>query len=133
MYLLAVPYAHISKTVRQARFKAACDLIKINQALICPVIYKHTLNEINGDYENPFLDLSFIRATDGLYVYQLPGWETDKDIQKMVDYYSLIKLPITYNHPMEQHMSGAFLDLWVQENLIGRNLNASTSRGFTKL
>lgn len=133
MYLLAVPYDHISKTVRQARFKAACDLVRTSNHFICPLIYHHAIREMNGGYENPYLDLAFIRATDGLYVYQLPGWEVDKDIQKLVDYYSLIKLPITYNQPIDQHMNGAFLDLWNQENLIGRNLNASTPRGFTKL
>lgn len=114
MYLLAIPYQGENDILKKARFKAACDVIQCHgEGVFCPMIYEHTLKEVNGEEpKTGSLYSSFMRTANGLFVYQLPGWQADPVVNDLINFFSLTKQTVTYLEPLPQHMTGAYAEVW---------------------
>lgn len=113
MYLLAVPYQEDNEILKKARFKAACDIIAYNgKDVFCPIIYQHTLKEMNGVCDLSFFHKVFMKIADGLFVYRLPGWESDKVVMEMIQFFTLTNQTVNYIDPLPEHLSGAFAEAW---------------------
>ena len=113
MYLLTIPYQGGNDLVKRARFKVACDMVhQYDGDIFCPVIYEHTLKEVNGEADIKKLYKTFMKIAEGLMVYKLPGWETDLNIQEMINFFSLTNQPVIYLEPLQEHMCGSYLEVW---------------------
>lgn len=113
MYLLAIPYQKDNNIVRKARFKIACDMVQYHKnKVFCPIIYEHTLYEMNGESDISSLYNNFMRMAEGLFVYKIPGWNTDPMIIRLINFFSLTNQTVTYIEPLPEHMTGAYAEVW---------------------
>jgi hypothetical protein len=89
---LACPYTHKNKKVQEQRamiatlISAELSTSKTPKAVISPLTLSHAqalmLKSIKTDWAQwANIDLSFIRASDELYVIHLPGWERSVGVQ----------------------------------------------------
>lgn len=113
MFLLAIPYRSKNNLLKKARFKVACDMVRYHgENIFCPLVYAHTIYEMNGESNIDSLYKTFMRIAEGLFVYKLPGWETDPDIIRLINFFSLTNQTITYIDPLPEHMTGGYAEVW---------------------
>ena len=88
MIYVASPYSHPDRTVREARFDAACqaaaDLIRAGQTVFAPVVMGHPLVRygLPGDWAfwQP-LATEYLRRCDEVVVLQFDGWRKSEGVQ----------------------------------------------------
>ena len=91
--------------MREARVRLVClkaaALIKEGYVVFCPVAHAHTIAAYGGlPPMNHDLwteqDLAFLRLSDELWVYCIPGWDESKGVFAEVGEAIRLKMPIKY-------------------------------------
>ena len=104
---LASPYSNEDEKLMQARYeqisKIAAKLTKEGNVAFSPITYGHTLlNYETLPVEYPFWEnfcLSFLKHSDVLCVYMMPGWDKSKGIANEIRFAIENRIPVIYKEP----------------------------------
>lgn len=101
---LASPYSHEDKKVEASRYeqiaKIAASLTKEGKVAFSPIVYGHTMvfyEELPVEYD--FWEnfcLSFLKHSDELWVYMMPGWDKSKGIANEIRFAIENRIPVVY-------------------------------------
>lgn len=106
---LASPYTHPDPSIRQLRFeeaeRALSWMLKQNIWTYSPIVHCHQMalrNNLPTNYEFWHeYNCAMIRASEGLAILQIEGWELSKGMKAEVDYAEELRLSITKVSPFE--------------------------------
>lgn len=108
-WYLATPYSKYKdgpQAASDAAARIAGDLIRQGIHVYSPIAHSHTIATNSKmdlhDYDIWLpLDEQFMKASCGIIVAQMDGWDKSKGIQWEIDWYKKNKKPIVYIHPGE--------------------------------
>lgn len=109
MIYLASPYSHPDRSVRVARFEAACraaaTMMDAGQHVFSPIAHTHPIHEAGGlpgdwAFWEPY-DRWFISRCDKVVVLRLPGWTESKGVAAEIRIACDLGKPVEYVNPTE--------------------------------
>lgn len=108
---LASPYTHADPEVRRMRFeeaeRALAWMLGKRIWAYSPIVHCHQLsirNALPPNHEFWFeYDCAMIRASEGVAVLQIDGWEQSKGVRAELDFAAGICLPVTRVFPYDGH------------------------------
>jgi len=123
---IACPYTDADPNVRAARFEAvtrfAAKLIAAGEVVYSPISHSHAITRTGLPIEWEFWrrqDLTLLRASSGLLVYCLDGWQTSTGVQAEIEAAEEWGIPIRYCQP-EQDL-GYTLDVCKERSDMSEN------------
>lgn len=101
---LASPYSHYNIDVMQKRYEdavtATVKLLKANITVFSPIVHFHPLALLHDLPKDADFwlqhNLPFLKASCGLYVLMLPGWQESKGVAKEIKIATSLKLEVLY-------------------------------------
>jgi hypothetical protein len=100
---LASPYSHPDGSVREARFRAACEkaaaLLRAGTLVYSPIVHSHPLAALGLPGDWAFWaahNQHMLGLCSALVVLQLPGWEQSRGIDAEVEMAQALRLPVRY-------------------------------------
>ena len=117
---LASPYSHPDKDVRHNNFvevsKKAATLVAEGHVVFAPITYGHTLVDFHSmptdaNFWIGFC-LSFLKHSDELWVYMMPGYDVSKGVAEEVEFAIENGIPVKYiehesHKQKENHLTAA--------------------------
>lgn len=103
MIYVASPYSHPSATVREGRFRAACEatatLLREDRLAYSPIVHCHPLAGcgLPGDWAFwASHNEAMLERCTALHVLQLPGWQASRGIAEEVQIAGAHGIPVCY-------------------------------------
>ena len=102
---VASPYSHPDKSVREARYVAACkaaaELMLRGKRVFSPIahshpIEQHGMTEVKDGTFWLSQDFPLLVGASELVVLMLSGWQESKGVQEEIRFCTLVGKPITY-------------------------------------